>query len=153
MLVKSCKRFLFLCNAQKKILFNVVLMLLGQDCTRKKPYAMLSQRLQTTLYRKNSRQCRLSNIQSLRLYQVIHVSKKYEDILPLLWKSINQLDKAETSPTLNSSSAFYPATGQTSSRTLSKQVKLLVSHSMLLKPMQSCLAVSVKCRDQDCISR
>ena len=34
----------------------------------------------------------------------------------------------------------------------SKKLKLLVSHAMLLKPMQSCPAVSVKCWDQDCIS-
>ena len=50
------------------------------------------------------------------------------------------------------SSTSYPATGQTFSRTLPKKVKLSASHAMLLKPMQSCPAVSVKCRDQDCIS-
>ena len=50
------------------------------------------------------------------------------------------------------SSTLYPATGQTFSRTLSKKVKLSASHAMLPKPMQSCLTVSVKCRDQDCIS-
>ena len=50
------------------------------------------------------------------------------------------------------SSTFYPATGQTFSRTLSKKVKLSASQAMLPKPMQSCPAVSVKCRDQDSIS-
>ena len=54
------------------------------------------------------------------------------------------LAKAETSPTLNSSSALYTATGQNSSQTLSKQVKLPVSHSILPKPMQSYLA---ECRE------
>ena len=35
------------------------------------------------------------------------------------------------------SATFYPATGQTFGPTLSKKVKLLASHAMLLKPMQS----------------
>ena len=51
---------------------------------------------------------------------------------------------------LNSSLAFYPATSRTYSRTLSKQVKLSASHAMLPKSIQTCLAVSVKCHDQDC---
>ena len=50
------------------------------------------------------------------------------------------------------STTLYPATGQTFSRTLSKKIKLSASHAMLRKPMQSCPAVPVKCRDQDCIS-
>ena len=49
-------------------------------------------------------------------------------------------------------SVNYPATNQTSSRKLSKQVKLSASHVILSKLMQSYLAVSVNCRDQDCIS-
>ena len=50
------------------------------------------------------------------------------------------------------STTLYPASGQTFSRTLSKKIKLSASHAMLRKPMQSCPAVPVKCRDQDCIS-
>ena len=90
--------------APEKILFNVVLILLGQHCTgqnpmqccakgsrqnctlkiqcnivlnthshwttlhREHPYAMLFQRLQTTLPKNKSRQCRLNYIWSLRLH-------------------------------------------------------------------------------------
>ena len=51
-----------------------------------------------------------------------------------------------------SSLTFYPATGQTFSRTLCKKVKLSASHAVLPKPMQSWPTVSVKCWYQDCIS-
>ena len=61
--------------------------------------------------------------------------------------SVNQLNKVETAVRI-----FYPATGQTSIQTLSRQVKLSVSHSMLPKAMQSCLVVSVKFQDQECIN-
>ena len=68
----------------------------------------------------------------LCIYQVLHV-KKY------IYKVIR-------------SSTFYPANGQTFSRAVSKKVNLSARHAMLPKPMQSWPTVSVKCRDQDCIS-
>ena len=127
-----------------------------------KPYAMLPERLETTLHKKNvpfnvSSLCNLGPMQCcprgskqhctgkksgnsdnvvwtrsghslyISIYQVLHVKKIYKFML--------------------SARIFYPATGQTFSRTLSKKVKLAASHAMLPKPMQSCPAVSVKCRD------
>ena len=68
--------------------------------------------------------------------------KKFEDILPLLWKSVNYLGEAEAFPTLNSSSAFYPATCQTLSQTLCKEVKLLVRYLMFQCCRNPCHLVS-----------
>ena len=65
------------------------------------------------------------------IYKVFHVEKKYKFI---------------------SSLTFYRETGQNFSRTLSKKVKHSASHAMLSKTHVICLAVSVKCRDQDCMS-
>ena len=80
------------------------------------------------------------------LYIRSFTSKKYKVMLSLLWKS------AETNAGI-AARVFYPAAGQTFSRTQSQKLKSSASHAMLLKAMQSCPAVSVKCRDQDCISR
>ena len=76
----------------------------------------------------------------------------FEQHLVTLFTYVNIRSFTSKIYTVISSSTFYPATGQTFSRTLSKKVKLSASHAMLPKPMQSCPAVSVKCRDQDCIS-
>ena len=48
---------------------------------------------------------------------------------------------------------IYPSFTKEIGQTLSQQVKLSVSHSMLSKLTESSLAFSLKCQDQDCMSR
>ena len=99
--------------------------------------AVLQQRLQAIFHRKKIRQfreCRLNNIWSRSLHMYISGPSRQQKCKVI------------------SSSTLYPSIGQTFSRTLSKKLKLSASHAMLPKPMQSRPAVSVKCRNQDCIS-
>ena len=129
----------------KKILCNVVLIFLEQHCTRKTLCNVVPEAGNNIAQEKISRQCSLNNIWSLCLHnicQALHVKKKKK-------KVVNQLRLKSQFDIL----PFYQATSQISSRTLSKQVKLSVSHIMLPKLVQSCFAASLKCRNQDCIRR
>ena len=59
--------------AHEKILFSVVVKLLGQHCTGKNPVQCYPKRLQTTLHRKNPVHCRLNNITFRRfLFRTLH---------------------------------------------------------------------------------
>ena len=119
---------------------------LGTTLHRSKPSEILSERLQITFHRKNLVHYCL-NTPGTTLQLGPSGKKEQKVILPLLSKSVNYLTKD------SSSLAFYPATGQTSSWILYKQVKVLVNYAMLPKPMQSSLVVSLKWwQDQGCIS-
>ena len=110
-----------------------------------KPYAMLPERLQTTLHKENvppniNGLCNVapetpSNI-SQESIQIIQ-GMSFEQHLVTLFTYVNIRSFTSKIYTVISSSTFYPATGQTFSRTLSKKVKLSASHAMLPKPVQS----------------
>ena len=120
-------------NALEKILFNIVVILLGQHCTSQNPMQCCPRGFRQNCTGKN----RGNMVWTKSGHSVIICirsftsQKKCEDILPLLWKSVNKLAKAETSPTLYNRSAFYPTTCQTSSQTLSRIVKLSTKTSYI----------------------
>ena len=97
-------------NAHEKVL-SAMLPTLGTTLHRSESYAMLSKQLQTilhkenhvqrclntpktTIHKKKYRQCCLVT-QFTQICQILHVKKIY-DVILLLWKLVNQLNKAET---------------------------------------------------------
>ena len=132
-------------------MFNVVLIILGQHCTGQNPMQCCPRCSRQHCIRKSPVQCRLNTPGT-----ILH-RKNSMQCCPRGFKQhctgkIQAMSSEQHLITLFTYT-FYSETGQTSSHTLSKQIKLSPNHAMFPKPMQSCLAVSVKYRDQDCISR